>query len=230
MYEKVFNRVEEKYLLTKVKYIKLFKKINKYIEQDKYYKTKICNIYFDNINNDLIIESMEKPIYKCKIRLRSYGIPKLNDEVFLEIKSKYKKKVGKRRIKLTLKEFNNYIYNKKFDKNNQIMKEINYLFNLYNLKPNYFIAYDRLSYKEIGNENLRITIDSNLRSRKDNLSLEYGDSGKKYFDKDMYIMEIKTLGSLPLWLVRTLSELKIYPRSFSKYGSIYKKDMEEKIC
>lgn len=58
-----------------------------------------------------------------------------------------------------------------------------------------------------------------------------GDSGKKYFKEDKYILEIKTLDSIPLWFARTLSELKIYPTSFSKYGSIYKKYIfKEALC
>lgn len=230
MQENIFKRVEEKYLLNKKQYNLLFKKINSYLEKDEYYQTTICNIYFDNNSNDLIINSLEKPIFKHKVRLRSYNTPKLNDYVYLETKFKYKSTVGKRRIKLKLKDFNKYISKNQFDHSDQIMKEIDYLFKLYNLKPSYFIAYDRKSYKGKENNNLRITIDTNLRSRKDNLSLEYGDNGEKYFTQNTYIMEIKTLDSMPLWLVKTLSELKIYPVSFSKYGSIYKKDKEEKLC
>ena len=230
MYENIFKRVEEKYLLSEEQYINLFHNINEYIEKDKYFETTICNIYFDNDIDELICTSMDKPIYKHKLRLRSYGIPKKNDDVFLEIKFKFKKIVGKRRIKLKLKEFTKYLKTGEYLESDQIMREIDYLFKLYNLKPSYFIAYDRKSYREINNENLRITIDTNLRSRKDNLSLELGDKGKLYFEDQKYIMEIKTLGAMPLWLVKNLSDLKIYPVSFSKFGSIYKKDKEEKIC
>lgn len=228
MYENVFKRVEEKYLITNKQKQLLFEKINSYLEKDDFYKSTICNIYFDNINNDLIINSLEKPIFKEKIRLRSYKVPNLDDEVFLEVKEKYKGVVGKRRIKMTLKEFYDYYENNKYDKNNQIMKEINYYFNYYDLKPLIYIAYDRKSYKGKDDRNLRITVDSNLRSRHDDLKLELGDAGKKYFEEDYYIMEIKTLGAMPLWLVRSLSELKIYPVSFSKIGKIYEKENKQK--
>lgn len=223
MYENIFKRVEEKYLLSKEQYIELFNNINEYIEKDKYYETTICNIYFDNEDDELIYTSMDKPIYKHKVRLRSYGIPRIEDDVFLEIKFKFKNVVGKRRIKLKLKYFKNYLKIKKYSGNDQIMREIDYLFNLYQLRPSYFIAYDRKSYREKNNENLRITIDTNLRSRKENLSLELGDEGNLYFDEEKYIMEIKTLGAMPLWLVKSLSDFGIYPVSFSKFGSIYKK-------
>lgn len=230
MYENIFKRVEEKYLLSKEQYIELFNNINEYIEKDKYYETTICNIYFDNEDDELIYTSMDKPIYKHKVRLRSYGIPRIDDDVFLEIKFKFKNVVGKRRIKIKLKDFKNYLKIKKYSGNDQIMREIDYLFNLYQLRPSYFIAYDRKSYREKNNENLRITIDTNLRSRKENLSLELGDEGNLYFNEKKYIMEIKTLGGMPLWLVKSLSNLGIYPVSFSKFGSIYKKEKEEKLC
>ena len=222
MYENIFRRVEEKYLLTEDELNKLFEKINKYLEKDKFYESTICNIYFDNKNSDLIVNSLEKPIYKEKIRLRSYSkTPNLNSEVFLEKKDKYEGVVGKRRIKMTLGEFYDYIKNHKYDHNNQIMKEIDYYINYYNLEPAMYIAYDRQSFKGKDDSNLRITIDTNLRSRCDDLRLELGDAGRRYFKNKYYLMEIKTLGAMPLWLVRSLSELNIFPNSFSKYGKIY---------
>ena len=228
MYENVFKRVEEKYLLTEQQKRLLLEKNQSYLTEDKFYQSTICNIYFDNKNNDLILHSLDKPVFKEKIRLRSYTIPTLEDAVFLEIKEKFKGVVGKRRIKMTLKEFYDYFEKGQYDRNNQIMKEIDYYFKLYHLEPSFYIAYDRISYRGIDDENLRITLDSNLRSRKEDLRLELGDAGKKYFEQTIYIMEIKTLGSMPLWLVRSLSELKIYPVSFSKVGKIYEKDKKQK--
>lgn len=230
MNENIFQRVEQKYVLTKDQKENLLKEIDEHIEKDKYFESTICNIYFDTKNNDLIINSLEKPTFKEKLRLRSYGTPNIYSDVFLEIKEKYKGIVGKRRIKLKLKDFYSYLKKKNYDETNQIMKEINYYFEFHKLKPSIFIGYDRQSYKGIEDAELRITFDNNLRSRKDNLRLEYGDFGELFFDDDTYIMEIKTLGAMPLWLVRALSELKIYPTSFSKYGSIYKKERMKQLC
>lgn len=201
----------------------LFEDISKHLREDEYFESTICSIYLDNDNNDLIINSIEKPLYKNKVRIRSYGIPTLDDYVYLEIKSKYKRVVGKRRIRIKLRDYYKYIQEGIYDINNQIMREIDYLFKYYKLYPKMFVAYDRKSYIGIADENLRITIDSKLRSRRNNLQLEVGDSGDNYFEKEYYIMEIKTLEAMPLWLVRCLSKLEIYPTSFSKYGSIYTK-------
>lgn len=227
MYINNFQRVEEKYVITKEDKEKLLKTIGNYIKEDEYFKSEIHNIYFDNKNNDLIINSLEKPIYKDKFRIRSYGIPKYNDYVFLEMKTKYKGVVGKRRIKVRLNEIEDYLENNK-ETDNKILKEIKYYYKFYNLQKAIYIAYDRESYKGKEDSNLRITFDSNLRSRRNDLNFKEIKM-KKYFNKDYYIMEIKTIGALPLWLARSLSKLEIYPTSFSKYGKIYEREMKEMV-
>jgi SPX domain protein involved in polyphosphate accumulation len=224
MYDNHFQRVEEKYLITSDKKEEFLKKTSDYLKKDKFFASEIHNIYFDTKDSNLIIHSLEKPIFKDKFRVRSYGLPSLNDYVFLEMKTKYNGVVGKRRIKLTLKEFNDYIENHKMN-NSQIFQEIDYYFQYYQLKPTIYIAYDRHSYQGNDDKNLRITFDSNLRSRRDNLTFCENTKMFPYFQEDFYIMEIKTIGSMPLWLVRILSEMNIMPTSFSKYGKIYEKEM-----
>lgn len=228
MNSEIFKRIEKKYLLTEKQYHSLLKEVEDHLEKDKYFKSTICNVYFDTDNYDLIVESIEKPTFKLKVRLRSYNIPNLNDKVFLEIKNKYKGIVGKRRVKITLEEFYNYLERGIYPNcNKQIMNEIDYLFKKYNLKPKQYIAYDRESYYDKENKNFRITFDQNLRSRKEDLNLEYGDAGKLHFKDNTYIMELKTLDSLPLWFTKVINKLKIYPTSFSKYGKIYIKNKKE---
>ena len=39
-------------------------------------------------------------------------------------------------------------------------------------------------------------------------------------------MEVKIPGAAPVWLSHILSELNIFPISFSKYGKCYQKMME----
>ena len=223
MYINNFQRVEEKYLLTNYEKEKFLKRVKKYIKSDEFYLSEIHNIYFDTDNNDLIINSLEKPIFKDKFRIRSYGIPKGDDYVFLEMKMKYKGVVGKRRIKIRLNEIDDYLENDK-ETDDEILREIQYYYRYYNLKRAIYIAYDRESYKGLNDDRLRITFDCNLRSRRDELCFKEGNM-VKYFDGDFYIMEIKTVGAIPFWLARCLSELGIFPISFSKYGKIYEKEM-----
>lgn len=227
MYENIFNRVEQKYLLSKEQKEKLLKMINNHLTKDEYFESLISNIYFDDFNNRLIINSLEKPIYKDKVRLRGYGVINDNSNVFFEIKNKYLGVVSKRRIMIKLKDFYDYLEGKILP-DEQIMKELDYLIKIYNLKPSVFISYHRFSYKGKVDD-IRITFDDNLISRRDDLKLESGVYGKKHFKKDECIMEIKTLNGYPMWLTNALSILKIFPKSFSKYGSIYTKESKEVI-
>ncbi|MBR1416928.1 MAG: polyphosphate polymerase domain-containing protein [Bacilli bacterium] len=226
----IFKRIEQKYLLSENEYNKLMNRLKDHIVKDKYFQSTICNVYFDTDNYDLIVSSIEKDIFKEKVRLRSYNIPNLNDIVFLEIKSKLDGVVYKRRVTLTLDEFYNYLNGKKVStSNNQIMNEIDYVVKKMHLAPKYFIAYDRTSYYDKNNKDFRITFDENIRSRQKNLNLENGDFGKLYFKSKKYIMELKNNGGLPLWFTHILSDLKIYPTSFSKYANIYKENIKEDL-
>lgn len=108
------------------------------------------------------------------------------------------------------------------------MDEIDYCFRQYNLKPKVFLAYDRHSYRGIENKEFRLTFDQNIRSRTGDLYMENGDKGIKLLKNGEYIMEVKTLGAFPMWFVNLLSLLKIYPISFSKYGSVYQKQIFKK--
>ena len=220
----IFERVETKYVLPKEKYNELLKVIGEHIEKDKYYFSTICNIYFDTDNYELVRNSIEKPVYKDKFRVRSYGVPKENDKVFFEIKRKYKGTVYKRRVSASLLEVEEYLKTGKYPEkaNKQIMNEIDYFFKMYDLKAKVFIAYDRYSYLEKDNSNFRITFDQNIRSRTDDVKLEDGDKGNLLLDEGTCVMETKTLGAYPKWFVDAISKLKIYPKSFTKYGNVYK--------
>ena len=105
------------------------------------------------------------------------------------------------------------------------MNELEYCLNLYDLEPKVYIAYDRLAYFEKGNDDLRISFDTNIRTRRSDLLLESGDHGKRLLDSDVWLMEIKTSLAKPLWLCEMLSEFEIRSSSFSKYGTEYKNMM-----
>ena len=223
----VFKRVEKKFLLTENTLSAFLADINPYIKQDDFGKYTICNIYYDTVDNRLIRTSIESPTYKEKLRLRSYGIPNGSNKVFLEIKKKYDGTVYKRRISLLLKEAIGYLNGEsRPKKDSQILHEIDYFMKLYSPVPKLFIAYDRLAFSSINDENLRITVDSGIRSRDYDLSLCAGDYGEYLLNENEHLIEIKTGSSLPLWLTSALTKHKIYPVSFSKYGNIYKKNLK----
>ncbi len=216
------KRYEKKYMINQNQVDALMSLIGKYIEPDEFHKYTICNIYYDTGNYELIRRSIEKPVYKEKLRLRSYGTPTEDDNVFFEIKKKYKKEVFKRRVSMTASEFESY-KSKGIspDASKQVLSEIEYFMSVYNPKPKIYIAYERSAFTGAFDEGLRITFDENIRFRNDDLDLNLGDRGTTILPSGKYIMEIKTLGSMPLWLSHALNEVKIYPHSFSKYGHCY---------
>ncbi len=222
----VFKRVEKKYRLNEEQY-KLFReRIEPYMAVDEYGLHTICNIYYDTEDSELIRTSIEKPPYKEKLRLRSYGIPKDEDTVFLEIKKKYKGVVYKRRIALTLQEAMAYLEDGiKPENQTQIFREIDYFIHHYHTVPKLYIAYDRIAMFGKEDDSIRMTFDQNIRSREMDMRLDHGDYGKVLSKEKMYLLEIKVSGAMPLWMSGILAELKIYPASFSKYGNIYKESI-----
>lgn len=220
--QNTFKRYEKKYMLNKRQYEDITKTLTQHTTPDKFGTYSICNLYFDTDSYEIIRRSIEKPVYKEKLRVRSYGIPNKDDMVFFELKKKYKKEVFKRRIALTIKEYEDYIYNGvKPTKSHQILSEIDYYINMYKPYPRIYIAYEREALIGINNKNLRITFDKNIRYRQSALSLRNDDEGTKILDDDKCIMEIKILGAMPVWLSQLLTSMKIYPQSFSKYGYCY---------
>ncbi len=223
MAELVFNRKEKKYMMTSLQHRKLLEAVSPYMEADSYGKQTICNIYYDTKNYDLIRRSIDKPVYKEKIRLRSYGIPTAYSTVYLEIKKKYQGIVNKRRVEMKLLEAYKYMDEGIAPGNkNQIFEELDFCNRRYDLVQKTYLAYDRIAYAGKTPDGFRLTIDNNIRGRIENTGLEIGDYGEAIIPKDNYLMEIKIMGAVPLWFTHILSDLRIYPSSFSKYGTYYK--------
>ncbi len=187
--------------------------------EDQYGFTTIQSLYFDTPSYLLIRRSIDKPEYKEKLRIRGYGIIKENDNVFFEIKKKYDGIVYKRRVTIKEKDAYSLLYkNENID--SQIKKEIAYFNSIYDdLRPRLLMLYDRIAYVA---EDLRITVDDNVRFRTNDLSLASDMSGIRLLPDDELLLEIKCCGAMPLWLVKFLSQNKIYKTSFSKYGEAYK--------
>ncbi len=224
----VFNRYEYKYkvdLMTAKKLMEVFNdnlNLDAYCEEHGNYK--IVNHYVDTLDYQLIRKSITKPLYKHKLRIRTYNEnPDVDDFVYFEIKKKYKGLVNKRRCKMTFGEARTLIKEKKLETKNdyineQILKEIIYILedNDYEIKNQ--IIYDRIAYFD-DRKNLRISFDFDVHSY-DNEILE----------SELTLMEIKTATAMPLWLVKVLNEYEIHKTSFSKYGIDYLKNLEEQQC
>lgn len=218
----VFERTEQKYLLDRLQYKEIRRRLARHTVDDPYGLSAVCNIYYDTPGFELIRRSLDKPKYKEKLRLRSYGVPGGSDPVFVEIKKKFNGIVYKRRIALPYAQAVRYLNEGvRPDVCSQIMREINYFMDYYKPAPAVYLAYDRLACCGAEDNGVRITFDSNIRSRRDALELSLGDFGDSVLKEGNYLMEIKIAGAMPLWLVDILSESELYPTSFSKYGSVY---------
>lgn len=226
----IFNRYEHKYKMDTETFHKVLTVMDEHMELDKHCADHslytIANIYYDTPDNALIRESLSKPVYKEKMRLRAYGVPDMDTKVFLEIKKKFNGLVNKRRTTLRLDEAYDFIASGaapeiKDYMNAQVVHELEYFMQHYSLSPKVYIAYDRLAYFEKGNDDLRISFDTNIRTRRCDVALESGSHGAKLIPDDVRLMEIKTSRALPLWLCGMLSELNIRKTSFSKYGTEY---------
>lgn len=225
----VFQRYEKKYLLTKGQYLALLTKIAPYMELDAYGKHTICNVYYDTESYELIRTSIEKPSYKEKLRIRSYGIAHENSNVFLELKKKVNDIVYKRRICMNYQDAMQYLERRQQPVTSQILKEIDWFLDWYHPSEKTFIAYDRMAYIGKEDENLRMTFDFAIRWRKDQVDLSAGDHGEKLLRDDEVLMEIKIPMAMPIWMSNVLNDLQIYPVSFSKYGICYKEHLYDQI-
>ncbi len=234
----VFNRYENKYLLDARTTGLLREKLAEHMDLDAFNRNgqtyTIANIYYDTSDSQLIRTSLQKPAFKEKLRLRAYGVPGLDDTVYLEIKKKFRGLVNKRRSKLQLAQAYSFVESGKLPEekpcqNRQVLREIAYLLQQYQLLPQLYLAYDRLAYFDREDPDLRISFDTNIRCRRTELRLEAGDWGEPLLGPGQWLMEIKVAGNMPFWLARLLSGLQIVPISFSKYGTEYKQLLAEQL-
>ena len=219
----VFKRYEIKYMITLEQKAKVLEAMKPYMKLDKYGRTTIRNIYYDTDTYLLIRRSIEKPTYKEKLRIRSYGSAEPDSTVFVELKKKYKHVVYKRRISLPETEAVEWLSREHHcHKHTQISEEIDYFLDYYKtLHPTVFLSYEREAFYANDGSDFRVTFDDTILCRQDDLSLESEVYGTPILPEGKVLMEIKCSGGIPIWMTKTLSEEHIYKTSFSKYGTAY---------
>ena len=224
-YQSVFERREIKYLLTRAQQQRVLEAMAPYMARDDYGRTVICNIYFDTDNYRMIRHSLEHPVYKEKLRLRSYGAVQKNGNVFVEVKKKYRGTVYKRRIAMPEQQALDWLMNGAPPAaSTQITREIDYLTRYYkDLHPVMYLSYEREAYYCRDGGDFRVTFDDTILCRTTDLSLHCPPSGAALLEEDQVLMELKCPGAIPLWMSHVLAEEKLYKTSFSKYGTAYQK-------
>ncbi|MBE6971553.1 MAG: polyphosphate polymerase domain-containing protein [Ruminococcaceae bacterium] len=222
-YQSVFERRELKYLLTRAQQQRVLQAIAPYMARDRYGRTTICNLYFDTADYRLIRHSLEHPVYKEKLRLRSYGRAAPLSEVFVEVKKKFDHTVYKRRIALTEKAALEWLHDGNCPvHDHQISREIAYFLSYYpSLHPTVYLSYEREAYYCRAGGDFRVTFDENVLGRTNELSLETEAWGTPLLAEDHVLMELKCPGAIPLWMTQILTQERLYKTSFSKYGTAY---------
>lgn len=219
----VFQRYELKYMLTCRQRELILQAMEPYMRPDKFGRTTICNLYFDTEDYRLIRRSIEKPAYKEKLRLRSYGRATPESKTFVEMKRKYRGVVYKRRVSLPEAKAMQWLTEGRSELGcMQIDREIEYFLDFYgSLQPRVFLSYERQAFYAKDDSGFRITFDDTILTRQTDLTLCAPPCGQPILSDDKVLMEVKCAGGLPLWLTELLSREKIYKTSFSKYGTVY---------
>lgn len=291
-YSSVFKRVEKKYRIGAAERAAVEAAAGGPMAVDAYGRTRITSLYLDTPERSMIARSVEKPLYKEKLRLRAYGdaagvalmgafgagpivrepggLPLSDGEVetrvasglqapgaaaalpvFFGIKKKFKGIVYKRRLALTLPAALAFVSGLPYEQacarwplsdaalaaatlspaTRQIARELEAAMGRWlPLVPSMGIACDRVAWAyrpemfqeregdELFGSELRITFDD---------CLEYLDCHcfhspwRPIIESSESVMEIKSAGPYPPWLVEVLSAERIYPASFTKYGNAY---------
>lgn len=222
-FQAIFRRYELKYILSLDQKIRILEAMDPYMELDQYGRTTIRNIYFDTDSFRLVRNSIEKPVYKEKLRIRSYTQADSTSPIFVELKKKYQSVVYKRRLKMPQNVAISWLSGEiPLNRTDQIAKEIEYFKTFYgSLKPKVFLSYEREAYYCREGGDFRITFDDTIQCRQSDLSLAGGTDGFSILEPDKVLMEVKTVNGLPMWMVDILSQEKIYKTSYSKYGTAY---------
>ncbi len=219
-----FSRYEVKYFMTPAQQAELLPLLEEHLSMDSYGRHTISNIFFDTPSYEITRASIEKPVYKEKLRVRAYGTPDpQTGRVFVELKKKYRHIVYKRRIALPVPEANAFLLEgvRPASSDPQITREISQFMAMHHPAPRVFLSYDRIAMFGRDDPELRITFDTNLLWRDTDLDLCSGAYGAPILPDNRVLMEIKVPGAMPLWLARLLSEKRLFRTSFSKIGTCY---------
>lgn len=227
----VFRRRELKFLVTEEQRQYLEMVMGQRMVPDKYGKSTICNLYYDTPDFRLIRHSLEKPVYKEKLRLRSYGQAVPGADVFLEMKKKYKGIVYKRRVRVSEEEAKAFMQRQApLPKDNQIAREMVYFRDFYrDLEPRVYLSYERQAWFDPMDSGFRMTLDRNIQYRTTDLCLALPAGGRQILPQDISLLEVKASGGIPMWLTELLSSRHIHKQSFSKYGRAYMELLQESL-
>lgn len=187
-----FLRVEEKFRLYGAQAEQFLIAARDHLTPDIYPEYDLNTMYYDTPDFDLINHCLNHPLYRLKLRLRSYGNPAVGAPVFLETKQRLGDWGEKRRVALTYNEqFSCALKPDDLPRDGQIAGELRQVLETYAVEPKVFIAYHRMAFA--ADNDLRITLDTRIRSRMKNVNLVLdGTETPLASAPEVLLMEVRT--------------------------------------
>lgn len=222
----IIKRYEKKYVIDALQYELFMHFVQGKLTEDQRSRYTISNLYYDTDDYELIRASIEKPVYKEKLRIRTYEAPWPGAAAYIELKKKVEGIVYKRRFETDLTGGAVFLgggavpVSKPEDKH--VIEEIKYFLSRHDVGPKAFISYERQCFHGAFDPEFRVTFDTDITFSDPKDVSSAKPAGRPVLEPEKMIMEIKTPSAMPVWLSKIMSELDIYPSSFSKYGQAYK--------
>ena len=234
-----FERMEKKTILPSSMVDELKARIAPYMDSDPHNVNgepyMICNLYYDGPDDHVIRESVQLPQYKEKLRLRCYGIPTEDSQVFLELKKKQNGVGTKRRTRLRYGDLKSYLDTGVHPEglsyvDEQVLREIDYYRSHESVEPRVYVSYLRNAYHGKEDPSFRLTLDSDILTRRYDLDLALGRYGTPILTPNVTLLEVKFTGAVPFWFSRIMSEFGLSFHTFSKVGTDFKLHTYERAC
>ena len=216
-----FQRIEKKFWLDEDQYRKLSTVLDQHLKADEYGKSDISNIYYDTNDCYLIRRSIERPLFKEKLRLRCYGKIDDDQKVFIELKKKYDGIGYKQRLATDYRQAKRLLEGNVIGTDRpKTETEIINMVKRYGLSKKIYVGYKRIAMYDPGDPKLRVTLDSDICFGDwDELEQRVLNKQSLMDDRHQILMEIKTSASIPSWLLKEMERLNIYQAPFSKIGA-----------
>jgi SPX domain protein involved in polyphosphate accumulation len=225
-------KYEFKYIVPLKQLDQLREAIRPYVELDPYAagttnnEYTVRSVYFDTARFDYYFEKIDGYKLRKKIRIRGYNENSGDDHVFMEIKRKIKEPIEKDRERVTFEVMKRLMAGEGSKAYGDVAEDhgVNgagkFLYHVYrnNLKPVVLVIYEREAFFDRFKNDVRITLDKNLRSiAYPELDDLYDQTKATAAMKDHFILEVKFKEHFPGWLRLITGNMGLIKRSASKY-------------
>lgn len=204
MNSKDILHLEERYLMDEPTLGALVDRVRDQISPDFYSHYTVSDLYLEAAP-----QSAAAPV--DTLRLRGYGVPTRESSVYLERNMQWGGLSCRRRIAMTLAEAEGYLSGGPegyaLRAQDQLCEGAP--------APKLFLAFERDSYA-FPQSGLRLTLDSELRYRTEDLDLLSGDGGSRLLPEGYRLVCIKGIPAARL--LQAIGAAGLQPVPFSKYG------------